>query len=517
MAQKFNPKDPDSILHYARLLVGMSFGDILKTDESILADDFQDIYDSYNNPKRRGGLGNLVEKHYFHYKINSCSQADFQDAKIELKVSPIEKTIEGDSTKIKAGERLVLTNINYNDESEYELNLFKSHLWKKCSKILLVQYFRNKSIQDRVNYKIEFVTLFTPSETDLIVIQEDYLIIMQKIVTGRAHLLSEGDTMYLGACTKGKTATESIVLQITSGIPAQKRAFCYKIQYMTMVLNEVVVPNQNRAHLESIILDSEKEQLRKYGFEQYLRNKLSPFFGKTDEEICQNFGLNYLTEINKRKALWIKLAYRMLGISSEIAEEFLKANIIVKSVRVEQNGKIKEHSSLPPFKFKEFAEENWDDGSLNDSEYGDFVIVEDFKPATLQLYLSTTKFFFVVFQSVGSQYVLKGCKLWNMPIDVIHGPVRDFWQRTQNVVKDGVKFTLNKKNDIVTNNLPKSKDNGIVHVRPHDSKRYYKTSEFELGDSRFGDTLPNGDIMPKQSFWINSEYLEQILFEIING
>ena len=39
-------------------------------------------------------------------------------------------------------------------------------------------------------------------------------------------------------------------------------------------------------------------------------------------------------------SLTIDLAYRMLGIRSNQAEEFVKANVVVKAIRIEENGKI---------------------------------------------------------------------------------------------------------------------------------------------------------------------------------
>lgn len=38
------------------------------------------------------------------------------------------------------------------------------------------------------------------------VIQSDWEKIVNKVKIGEAHNLSEGDTLYLGACTKGSTA-----------------------------------------------------------------------------------------------------------------------------------------------------------------------------------------------------------------------------------------------------------------------------------------------------------------------
>ena len=55
-------------------------------------------------------------------------------------------------------------------------------------------------------------------------------------------------------------------------------------------------------------------------------------------------------EINiqkKPKNLEALLAYRMLGIKGNHAEEFEKANIVVKTIRIGKNNKIKESMSFP--------------------------------------------------------------------------------------------------------------------------------------------------------------------------
>ena len=62
-------------------------------------------------------------------------------------------------------------------------------------------------------YQIDYVKLFTPPIDDLKIIEEDYKTIIDKIAEGKAHELSESDTMYLGACTKGATAEKSTVPQ----------------------------------------------------------------------------------------------------------------------------------------------------------------------------------------------------------------------------------------------------------------------------------------------------------------
>lgn len=152
-------------------------------------------------------MGNLLEEHYFFYKPNSSPEPDFDKAGVELKATPYEFTKKG----TKAGERLVITMIPNTGPIEIE---FKgSHLEKKIKRILMIWYNRIKS-QNRTEHSIDFINLYDIySEIcakDLEIILDDYKIIVEKIRSGNAHKLSEGDTKYLGACTKGTTAAKSL-------------------------------------------------------------------------------------------------------------------------------------------------------------------------------------------------------------------------------------------------------------------------------------------------------------------
>ena len=65
----------------------------------------------------------------------------------------------------------------------------------------------------------------------------DWNIIVNKIRSGDAHLLSESDTVFLGACTKGSTAAKSLRKQPNNPELAKQRAFSFKTQYMRELLN----------------------------------------------------------------------------------------------------------------------------------------------------------------------------------------------------------------------------------------------------------------------------------------
>ena len=54
----------------------------------------------------------------------------------------------------------------------------------------------------------------------------------------------------------------------------------------------------------------------------------------------------------------------MFGVKSENAEEFEKANIEIKKVRVEKNNRTKESMSFPAIKIKKFVNENFENSEI---------------------------------------------------------------------------------------------------------------------------------------------------------
>ena len=478
---QYDHTDPLSIEEYGKRMVGHTFGEILSWAD--LAAGIESDIEAYGNAARKGGLGNLIEERFFGYKANSESEADFKEAGVELKATPYEKKQNGE---LRAGERLVLTMIA--NDKPVDKDFYTSHLWQKCKLLLLVYYLRDKSLGNNMLYRVDYVKLFTPTAVDLAIIEQDYKAIIEKIQSGKAHELSESDTLYLGACTKGSTAEKSTVPQFyPPHIPARRRAFCYKNSYMTHVLNEYIVKDVTTYEPEeSIITDA--GVLADRTFQEYITDKIRQFVGKTDRQLCEMFGREY----NNNKSQWVDLAYRMLGIRSNKAEEFVKANIVVKAIRLEENGKMVENSPLPAFKYKELLTEEWED-------------------STLYNYFEETKFLFVVYKSNGSEYVLKGSQFWNMPFEDFE-EVHEGWQKIVDVIRDGVVLTptQTKHGIVIKNNFPKKADNRIIHIRPHAQKRYFKFEDGTIlgdGTEAHANELPDGRWMPNHSFWLNNDYI----------
>ena len=155
----YNPASAESIEKYAIQLKNKTFLDVVTENKQVVSETIE----SYANKLRKGGLGNLLEEVYFWYKANSNQEADFPEAGVELKVTPYEVTKKGE---LRAGERLVLTMINY--DSPIEVDFYHSHAWEKMRLILLIYYWRNKLLNSNLLYKIGYVKLFTPPETIMV-------------------------------------------------------------------------------------------------------------------------------------------------------------------------------------------------------------------------------------------------------------------------------------------------------------------------------------------------------------
>lgn len=225
----------ESIEQYAFNLKEKTFKDVLLSDPNLSDEERTILFEYYNNPKSKGSLGQLIEKHFFFYDINNNSEADFNEAGIELKVTPYTIKSNGD---LKAKERLVLSIINYMKDYKEE-DFLKSHVYEKCALMLLVYYLYEPN-KERLDYLINYINLFHFPEEDLEIIKNDYKIIIDKIKNGKAEEISESDTNYLGACTKGANSN-SLREQPNSNIKAMQRAFCLKNSYMTYILNHYIV------------------------------------------------------------------------------------------------------------------------------------------------------------------------------------------------------------------------------------------------------------------------------------
>lgn len=468
----YDPSDKDSIVRYAERLEGHSLREMTQPNTEIEA------------PKsgNKGSLGQAVEYYYFQYEPNSNQEPDFPEVGMELKTTPIKRN---KNKTISAKERLVITMINYCDvvEEEWETSTCR----EKMDNVLLISYLHEpeKNIFD---YEIEFVGIQDFPENDLNVIRDDWNTIVDKIRDGRAHELSGGDTHYLEACTKGSSSAQ-LQQQPYSDIKAKTRAFALKSSYMTAFY-------RNNLGLQAIKRIQGEEGL---GFEELVLKRFGQYTGMTREQLKDALGLPQNDDVSKSD--YALLTKRILGIdaSSQI-EEFIKADIVVRTVRIQSKDTIKEHVSFPAFEFDELLEEPcWEDSEFCTA--------------------CEREFLFVVFKEDGNDYRLSGATFWSMPVKDIE-KARSVWSETRRIIREGVsiermrtkggqpRYTSTGK-PMFSNNLPDPGYNGIAHVRPHASQSAYRLE----GGTEYGDIgkdasiLPDGRAMTKQSFWLNNTYI----------
>ena len=444
-----------SIENYSLKLLNKSFKEVLNNNPNLTDEEKTIWIEYYNNPKTKGSLGQLIEKHFFFYDINSSPKADFNEAGVELKVTPY--TIKSNGL-LRAKERLVLSIINYMKDYE-ETDFFKSHVYEKCALMLIIWYLYDSN-KDRLDYLINYIKLFQFPEEDLEIIKNDYKIIIEKIRNGKAEELSEGDTNYLGACTKGANSN-SLREQPFSEVKAMQRAFCLKNSYMSYILNHYIVNKTDK--YESIIKDI--DILKEQSLEGYIISKLEPYYNQDVAFLKEKFNIPY--QFNNKSFTYL-LAKGMLNVVNEKIEEFEKANIKIKAIRLNSNGMPKESMSFPAFRYTEIVKEDWLDSDLYET-------------------FSTTKYLFMIYQYIDNDtLIFKKAMFWNVPEKDLNTEIKRVWNITVERIK-------NNEYD----NLPKISDSPILHVRPHAINR--------------NDTFPtpDGNRAIKKCFWLNSSYLKK--------
>ena len=436
--------------------------DVLKRAQEAIGIPLKDIDKTGRLKTGKGAIGTVLEESWFGYIPNSESEPDFPEAGVELKATPYVQSRDG----VRAKERLVCNIINY--MTEYKKTFETSDFWHKCQTMLIMSY-EHKFDVPKGDFTIDKAVLFSFPTEDLMIIEQDWKKIILKIRAGQAHLLTEGDTLYLAACTKGANAS-SVRKQPFSSIPAKQRAYSLKSSYMTRVLNDYIFGTEEDEH---IIKDW--HVLNTKTFEEVVVEQLRPNFGKTVSQLLTIYGLEV-----KAKNVNELLLSRMLGIEGKVSQtsEFKNANIVPKTIRVQKNGMIKESMSFPTFKFTEIIKEDWETSELREM-------------------LEPAKFMFVIFkENLSDEYVFERVMFWNIPAQDLE-EVRRVWERTVQVIKEGVKLVYDGK--VTRNNFPKQSENRVAHVRPHarDSKDTYP--------------LPDGRKMPKQCFWLNRTYVESVI------
>lgn len=414
---------------------------------------------------RKSYVGHLIEKSIFGYNPNSKSAPDLEDLELEIKSTPVRKI----QNRYVSKERLVLNIINYCSENWNKFD--ESSFWKKNKNLLIVfyEYFIDKPKNE---FRILKSIIYKYPVDDLKIIINDWMIISKKVLIGEAHNISEKDTLYLAACTKGANSL-SVQSQPFSNIKAKQRAYSLKSSYMTTVFNDYVI---NKKINEKIINNLDIE-IGNFNIEDFVKNLFKPYLGLSTIQLLKVLNLDI--NINSKSINSI-IINKIIGIKKSIenVDEFKKSGILPKTIRIEYNGNIKESMSFPTFKFNEIVNEAWEESEIFDLLYN-------------------KRFLFIVFKKNSlDEYILTNVKFWSISNTEIE-QCRIVWERARQVIIDGVEIV--EVGNRTVNNLPKQKENSVMHVRPHAQN---KNDTYELPDGRF---------LTKQCFWLNNTFIKEIV------
>ena len=283
--------------------------------------------------------------------------------------------------------------------------------------------------------------------------------------------------MYLGACRKGAKGTDT-TKQPYSEIPAPTRAFCLKMTYMRTVLQFVLESDEDA--VTNYTLPTEQlvsiQQLKDNSFENVILERFNPYYNQTEGQIAESFDID-LSNNPKNKFSILANAIASSSTCSNVnrSEEFLKAGMQMKTIRLQADGRINESMAFENINYQEVYDcENWVDSRLFE--------------------IFSSRFLFVVFkeQSLGkNDYILFKVFFWTMPnTDLQIG--EEYWENIHKCVRE---------NKIDTQYFWKISDKKCFHVRPkgRDSEDLAKN--------------PNGGECKKYCYWFNNDYITKIVDE----
>lgn len=426
-----------SIYEYALKLKGKSLSQVVELPSGI------------ENSRNRGDLGSLIERYFFEHQPPNDHRPDFAEAGLELKTTGVRKT---SNNLFKAKERLVLTMINY--ESVAKESWQTSTFLNKCRRMLILCYLYEKEIpvQDRV-FPLNPI-LYEIPESDLNVIKSDWEFIKKKVIEGKAHEISEGDTFYLAACRKGSGGEkESLQKQPFSPLKAKSRAFSFKPSYLNTII------------YDSMQLEVERLNANTGDFQTEVINCFSPYLNKSIFELSTD--LNFFKKSSNHKSFNKDLINRILKRRDGFLEKIGKAGIEIKTVRLNERGLPREAMSFPGFDFLEILDEDWEDSKFYQK---------------LEM-----KFLLVVFRDdAQGQERLYKASYWNMPFSD-REEARRVWEETKRRVK------------VDATNLPSTKESRVAHVRPKGK------------NGKDMAPTPQGGMYLKQCFWLNKSYINEVI------
>jgi DNA mismatch repair protein MutH len=450
----YNPSDEESVLAYAKALESKTLRQVIK--DRLPGPTANELIASLSNNAGRGRFGQAVEEGHFQYKPNSKAAPDF--GQMELKCTPL---IRKDDVLVSK-ERIVICKINFGGDNQSKIPCIldetfeNSHAWIKLRKLLLI-FYEHLDV-NALDLPIKLAAIWSPTEDERRMMKDDWERIRCMVAEGRAHEISEGMTLLLGACTKASDSTVR-TKQAKSSEPAKPRAFALKQTFA-----QTIYESFTKTKPSPSMSDIKKYLGNKSTFETWLERKFSRFRNMSLDEICVDLGVEKRTDSLNQHAASVRAILNVLltggdNKSYRNLAELRKTGMQIKTVRINHKDKPHQAMSFPAFAYDELAREtSWEDSSLYD--------------------LFTRRFLLIFLHDDGDgNCILARAVFWSMPEADL--------EKCETVWKQSVLAAKTKRYEL----MPGMKDSTVAHVRPHDQK---------------------GGPNMKRCYWLNTGYLADL-------
>lgn len=217
--------------------------------------------------------------------------------------------------------------------------------------------------------------------------------------------------------------------------------------------------------------------------ETEINSFVNHFKAKSATKLAKIFNVN----LNAKSGIRNLIMSMIDSYNMPIMKEFIESNgYVLKTIRLDKFGKLKESMSLPTFKYCEIVNESWESSCLR------------------SLFLDK-QYLFVVFKLVDKDYYLQDVVIWEMPLRILDIEVQNVWIFMKKCLMNGNVVKYVDDNGRWFSYFPSSIDNPYVHVRPHAINRN-DTLPLPVPDKLTGVTK-----YPKHSFWLNRTYVLKII------
>tara|TARA_B100001059_G_scaffold85975_1_gene84078 strand:+ start:861 stop:2252 length:1392 start_codon:yes stop_codon:yes gene_type:complete len=351
--------------------VYLSENELLTKGQELLGKSLYDLYGELSKKeyKGKGRLGNKVEEIHYHIENNNKQKPDVENLGIEIKTNPLKTHFKGGFVP---KERVVLGMIDF---SAIVNETFETSSYLKKNRFILYNMYLDDRVSNDYNYNFLLIDIIKISQDDLDIIENDWNIIRDKAKKRNADDLSQSDTNYLAAVTKGaKNQVPQPYSVNNKTATAKRRAFAYKASYINHLLKDYKLVSKG-----SLLYYEKNKISKKYykildsshngNIENAVKEKFIPFYGLNDIEIADKFG--YIESFNKGvdKSRWhwntsMILTGKRKKYLSNFIEEFSKSGLTVKTIRVSKDNQPKEEISFRTQDYAIDEDSSWTESSL---------------------------------------------------------------------------------------------------------------------------------------------------------